>query len=368
MSINRTSPIRVVVLPGDGIGPEVIASAVRVLDSAATGHGLSLELTERPVGGAAIEAQGRPLPEATLQLCREADAVLFGAAGAPRWDHLRGDERPGAAIHGLRRGLGLCINLRPVRAFATTTARSPLRPEITRNTDFVIVRELTGGVYAGEHGRSGEGDDERAFDTMAYSRREISRVVRFAFDLARGRRRHLTSVDKGNALWSGRFWRDVTTEIGLENADVTLEHQLVDSFALHMLENPGRLDVVVAENLLGDIISDEAAAISGSLGLMASASLNPLGGPGMYEPIHGSAPDIAGLGIANPVGAILSVALLFEHSLGLPEVATEIRRAVDATLEAGLCTPDLGGTESTAGFTAAVVDALRVPRPVGAWA
>ena len=369
MSIHPTSqPVRVVVLAGDGIGPEVTASAVRVLDGAASAHGLTLELIERPVGGAAIEAEGCPLPEPTLQLCRGADAVLFGAAGAPRWDQLRGDQRPGAAIHGLRRGLGLCINLRPVRAFATTADRSPLRPDITRDADFIIVRELTGGVYSGEHGRGGEGDDERVYDTMTYSRREISRVVRFAFDLARGRRHHLTSVDKGNALWSGRFWRDVTSEIALDNPDVTVEHQLVDSFALRMLENPGRLDVVVAENLLGDIISDEAAAISGSLGLMASASLNPLGGPGMYEPIHGSAPDIAGLGVANPVGAILSVALLFEHSLGLPDVATEIRRAVDATLESGMCTPDLGGTESTAGFTAAVLDALRVPQRAGATA
>jgi 3-isopropylmalate dehydrogenase len=365
MSIHNPSPpIRIVVLPGDGIGPEVIAGAVRVLDAAASAHDLNLELTERPIGGAAIEAEGCPLPEATLQLCRAADAVLFGAAGAPRWDHLRGDARPGAAIHGLRRGLGLCINLRPIRAFPALAGCGPLRPEIARESDFVVVRELAGGAYYGAHGRHGEGDAERAFDTITYTRHEIERVVGFAFDIARQRRRHLTSVDKANALWSGRFWRDVTSQLARENPDVTLEHQLIDSFALRMLQRPRRLDVVVAENLFGDILSDEAAAISGSLGLMASASLNPEGGPALYEPIHGTAPDIAGRGIANPVGAILSVALLFEHSLRLPEIAAEVRAAVDAALGAGLRTPDLGGQATTAGMTDAVLAALDLRRPL----
>jgi len=360
---SQSQPIRVVVLPGDGIGPEVIASAVRVLEAAASTHHLSLELTERPIAGAAIEAEGRPLPEPTLQLCREADAVLFGAAGAPRWDHLRGDARPGAAIHGLRQRLGLSINLRPVRAFPALSGWGPLRPEVTRGTDFIVVRELSAGAYYGAHGRSGEGDAERAHDTITYSRQQIARVVSFAFDLARGRSRHLTSVDKANALVSGRLWRDVTTELAADNPDVTLDHQLIDSFALRMLQRPSALDVVVAENLFGDILSDEAAAISGSLGLMASASLNPDGGPALYEPIHGTAPDIAGRGIANPVGSILSVALLFQHSLRLPGIADEIRAAVDGALAAGARTPDLGGTSSTGEMTAAILDAMSQASP-----
>jgi len=364
MSIQPQShPIRVVVLPGDGIGPEVIASAVSVLERAAATHHLSLELTERPIAGAAIEAEGRPLPEATLQLCRAADAVLFGAAGAPRWDHLRGDARPGAAIHGLLQRLGLSINLRPVRAFPALSGCGPLRPEVTRGTDFVVVRELSAGAYYGAHGRSGEGDAERAHDTITYSRQQIARVVGFAFELARGRSRHLTSVDKANALVSGRLWRDVTSELAADNPDVALDHQLIDSFALRMLQRPSALDVVVAENLFGDILSDEAAAISGSLGLMASASLNPEGGPALYEPIHGTAPDIAGRGIANPVGSILSVALLFEHSLRLPEVAAEIRTAVDAALDAGARSPDLGGTSSTAEMTAAILAGMSQAPP-----
>ncbi|MGO8686723.1 MAG: 3-isopropylmalate dehydrogenase [Candidatus Dormibacteria bacterium] len=365
MSIHPQSPpIRVVVLPGDGIGPEVITGAVSVLRAAAAAHALPLELIERPVAGAAIEAEGCPLPETTLQLCRDADAVLFGAAGLPRYDHLRGSERPGAAIHGLRQRLGLSINLRPVRAFPALSGCGPLRPEITRGTDFIVVRELSAGAYYGAHGRSGAGDAERAHDTISYSRRQIERVVAFAFELARGRSHHLTSVDKANALWTGRLWRDVTAELAADHPDITLDHQLIDSFALRMLQRPTGLDVVVAENLFGDILSDEAAAISGSLGLMASASLNPDGGPALYEPIHGSAPDIAGRGIADPVGSILSVALLFEHSLRLPEVATEIRSAVDAALAAGARTPDLGGTGSTAAMTEAVLQALSTHRPL----
>ena len=357
---------RVAVLPGDGIGPEVTAAAAAVLQRAAAAHGLTLELEERPVGGAAIESEGAPLPEATLQLCRESDAVLFGAAGGPRWDHLRGDARPGAATLRLRRELALCVNLRPVRAFPALCDRSPLRREVIRGADFVIVRELTGGAYFGEHARSGSGMDESAHDTMVYTRREVARVVGFACRLARSRRGRLTSVDKANALWSGRLWRDVATEVAAQHPDVSVEHALVDSFALRMLQDPARLDVVVAENLFGDILSDEAAAITGSLGLMASASLNPEGGPALYEPIHGSAPDIAGRGIADPMGAILSAALMLEHSLGLPQAAREVRQAVDRALEAGILTPDLGGTSTTEEMTAAVLRALPAGAAAGA--
>ncbi|HYA00267.1 MAG TPA: 3-isopropylmalate dehydrogenase [Candidatus Binatia bacterium] len=361
MSNPQSRPTRICVLPGDGIGPEVTAPAVAVLERVASSRGLHLEIAERLVGGAAIEAEGSPLPAGTLQLCREADAVLLGAAGGPRWDHLRGDDRPGAATLRLRRELGLAINLRPVRAFPALAGRGPLRPEVTAGTDFVIVRELTGGAYFGEHGRSGEGIAESAHDTIAYSRAEISRVVGFALGLARRRRRRLVSVDKANALWSGRLWRDVATELAAANPDLSVEHSLVDSFAFRMLVEPSRLDVVVTENLLGDILSDEAAAISGSLGLMASASLNPAGGPALYEPIHGSAPEIAGRGLANPLGAILSAALLLEHSLGLPDAAAEVRSAVDAALAAGIRTHDLGGAATTSEVASAVLAALGPP-------
>jgi 3-isopropylmalate dehydrogenase len=349
---------RIAVLPGDGIGPEVTAAAVAVLEGIATGHGIALRLDEGPVGGAAIESDGTPLPAATLSLCRGADAVLLGACGGPRWDHLRGDARPGAAILGLRRSLGLAVNLRPVRAFPALLDQGPLRPELSRGADFIIVRELTGGAYFGDHGRSGAGPDESAHDTISYSRREIRRVLGFAVSLARGRRRQLISVDKANALWSGRLWRDVATEVAAENPDVTVQHRLVDSFALAMLQAPQSLDVVVTENLFGDILSDEAAAIGGSLGMMASASLNPEGGPALYEPIHGSAPDISGRGIANPLGAILSAALLLEHSLDLPQAAARVRDAVDRALAAGARTPDLGGGASTAEVTATVLAQL----------
>ncbi len=364
-SRGSTSTARIVVLPGDGIGPEVTAAAVSVLEAVASAHRFHLELSTRPVGGAAIEAEGVPVSSSTLELCRAADAVLFGAAGAPRWDHLRGDARPGAATLRLRRELGLAVNLRPVRAFPALVEHGPLRREVIHDAEFVIVRELTGGAYFGEHGRSGAGMDESAHDTMAYSRREVARVVGFALELARTRRRHLTSVDKANVLWSGRLWRDVATELAAANPDVVVEHALVDSFALSMLQRPRRLDVVVAENLFGDILSDEAAAISGSLGLMASASLNPEGGPALYEPIHGSAPDIAGRGIANPVGAILSAALLVEHSLRRPQAAAEIRSAVDRALERGARTPDLDGEASTDEVTSAILAELAARRPAG---
>src|SRR5487761_1151807 len=261
VSAHRRQPIRLVVLPGDGIGPEVTRAAGTALESVASTHELRLDFSERPIGGAAIESDGAPLPEATLQLCRKAHAIIFGAAGGPSWDHLRGDARPGAATLRLRRELGLCLNLRPVRVFPALAQRAPLRSEVIRDADFVIVRELTGGAYFGEHGRSGAGPDECAYDIISYTRREISRVVGFAFELARSRRRHLTSVDKANMLWSGRLWRDVTTELAADHPDVTVDHALVDSFALRMLQQPDRLDVVVAENLLGDILRDEAAAI-----------------------------------------------------------------------------------------------------------
>lgn len=358
------NPRRVVVLRGDGVGPEVIAAALDVLGASCQRHRVPLQLDERLVGGAAVEVEGSAISEATFAACRTATAILFGASGAPRWDHLTGDRRPGSALIRLRRDLDLCVNLRPVRVHPGLEDRTTLRPEVVRGCDLVVVRELAGGIYYGERGRSGAGAEERSFDTMTYSRAEITRVAEAAFALAESRRGRLISVDKANVLTTGRFWREVVTEVGRRHPDVHLEHALVDSFALRLVQRPAELDVVLAENLFGDILSDEAAALSGSIGLLPSASLAGNGeGPAIYEPVHGSAPDIAGRGLANPVGAILSVAMLLEHSLHLRTAALEVRAAVDATIAAGVLTPDLGGTATTADISAAVVDALGQHQP-----
>jgi 3-isopropylmalate dehydrogenase len=355
-----STPGDVVVLPGDGVGPEVTAAAVEVLTAVARIHDVPLRLDERRIGGAAIEAEGSPISDATLARCAEADAILFGASGAPRWDHLTGSARPGSALVGLRRSLDLCINLRPVRVHPGLEERTTLRADVIRGCDVLVVRELAGGIYYGARGRSGAGPDETAFDTMRYSRAEIERVARAAFTLARGRRRRVVSVDKANVLTSSRLWREVVGEVGREQPDIELEHALVDSFALRLVQRPRDIDVVLTENLFGDILSDEAAALSGSIGLLPSASLAADGRSiGLYEPVHGSAPDLAGLGVANPLGAILSVALLLEHSLARARAAMDVRRAVDAVIADGVLTPDLGGTAGTGAVAAAVIQALR---------
>ena len=347
------------VLPGDGVGPEVTAAAVAVLTAACDASGIAITIEERLVGGAAIEAEGAPISDATFAACRAATAILFGASGAPRWDHLTGNQRPGSALIRLRRELDLCINLRPVRVHPGLEDRTTLRAEVIAGCDLVVVRELAGGIYYGARGRDGSGADERAFDTMTYSRAEIERVAHAAFTLAEGRRKRLVSVDKANVLTSGRFWRQVIDEVAPQHPSVRLEHALVDSFALRLVQRPRELDVVLAENLFGDILSDEAAALSGSIGLLPSASLAAgNGGPALYEPVHGSAPDIAAQGIANPVGAILSAALLLEHSLHQSEAASMVSTAVDAVVAAGVLTRDLGGDATTAGVTAAVLDAM----------
>jgi 3-isopropylmalate dehydrogenase len=359
-SASAPSAARVVVLAGDGVGPEVTAAAVAVLAAACAAHGISINLEERLIGGAAIEAEGAPISEETFAHCRAASAILFGATGAPRWDHLTGNERPGSALIRLRRMLDLCINLRPVRVHPGLEDRTSLRPEVITGCDLVVVRELAGGIYYGERGRQGAGSEERAFDTMTYSRAEIERVAHAAFVLAEGRRRRLVSVDKANVLTSGRFWREVVTEVAVDHPTVTVEHALVDSFALRLVQRPRDLDVVLAENLFGDILSDEAAALSGSIGLLPSASLPAAGnGPALCEPVHGSAPDIAGEGIANPIGAILSAGLLLEHSLRRPEAGARVRAAVDEVIAAGVLTRDLGGDASTGTVTDAVLTAMR---------
>lgn len=358
--MTTTEPARIVILPGDGVGPEVTAAAVQVLLATCGAYDIPITTEERLIGGAAIEVEGEPLSDATFARCREATAIVFGATGAPRWDHLTGDARPGSALIRLRKALDLCINLRPVRAHPGLEQLSTLRADVVRGCDLVVVRELAGGIYYGQRGRSGEGPDERAFDTMTYSRAEIERVAHAAFALARTRRGRLISVDKANVLTSSRFWREVVTDVGHSNGDVHLEHALVDSFALRLVQRPRDLDVVLTENMFGDILSDEAAALSGSIGLLPSASCPATEGqgPDLYEPVHGSAPDIAGRGVANPVGAILSVALLFEHSLHHGEAATAVRVAVDGVIAAGVLTRDLGGTASTDEVAAAVIAAM----------
>jgi len=352
---------RVVVLPGDGIGPEVTCEAAGVLEKACAAAGVELTVDERRMGGAAIDADGTPLSEATLEACKSADAVLLGAVGGPKWDHLTGDMRCESGLLRLRKGMGVFANLRPVKVHPSLAARSTLRQEVVEGVDLVVVRELTGGIYFGQpRGRSGSGESETATDTMVYSRVEIARVARAAFELARGRRNLVTSVDKANILTSSQLWRQVVTEVGAEYPDVTLEHQLVDACAMRLIRAPKEFDVVVTENLFGDILTDEAGMLSGSLGMLPSASLGEAGTPGLYEPIHGSAPDIAGKGLANPLGAIASVAMMFRLSLGHEAAAAAVDAAVDAVVRAGTLTADLGGSASTAEVGAAVVAALQV--------
>ena len=348
------SSYRVAYLPGDGIGPEVSAAARRCVDAAGERFGFGVGWDERPVGGQAIDEHGSALPQATLDACVAADAVLLGAVGGPRWDDPRAAVRPEQALLGLHVGLQLFANLRPVHAYPQLAAASPLRAEVRDGTDLLIVRELTGGLY---FGRPQHWNGDEAVDTLRYTRPEVERVVRLAFELAAGRRAHLTSVDKANVLASSRLWRDVVDALRPEFPSVTVEHALVDSTALALVRGPARFDVIVTENLFGDILSDEAAAISGSLGLMTSASLGDRvtehGRFGMYEPVHGSAPDIAGRGIANPLAAIGSAALMLRWSLGEPAAADALDAAFEAALE--LRTPDLGGRATMA----EVEDAVR---------
>ncbi|HLU68535.1 MAG TPA: 3-isopropylmalate dehydrogenase [Kofleriaceae bacterium] len=337
----------VVLLPGDGIGPEVVAEARAVLERVAGLWGHAFRFAEHLVGGCAIEATGAPLPAASLTACRAADAILLGAVGGPTWDDPRAPVRPEQGLLALRRELGLHANLRPVRIWPDLAAASPLKADRLAGVDILFIRELTGGLYFGARGREPlAGGGERAFDTMVYSDGEVRRVVSLAFRLAAGRRRRVTSVDKANVLESSRLWRQVAIEVAADHPDITLEHQLVDSCAMRLITAPADLDVVVTENMFGDILTDEASVLAGSLGLLPSASLGE-GTVGLYEPIHGSAPDIAGRGLANPVGTILSAAMLLRHSLGLEEEAAAVERAVDAALAAGARTADLGGSAST---------------------
>jgi 3-isopropylmalate dehydrogenase len=337
----------IVLLPGDGIGPEIVREARGVLDVIAQKHGHDFTYDERPIGGAAIDATGVPLPDETLAACKAADAILLGAVGGPKWDDPNAKVRPEQGLLAIRKGLGLFANLRPVRAIPALLDASPLRRDRVDGVDLLVVRELTGGLYFGEpRSRTVVDGKRRAVDTMVYDEVEIARVVRLAFQLARGRRKQVTSVDKANVLDCSRLWRMVTGEVAKEFGDCTLEHQLVDSCAMRLVTHAKSFDVIVTENMFGDILTDEAAVLAGSLGVLPSASLGE-GKLGLYEPIHGSAPDIAGKGIANPVGTILSAAMLLRHSLGLEAEASAVERAVEGAIDAGARTRDLGGALST---------------------
>ncbi len=337
---------RIAVLPGDGIGAEVTREAVRVLQAVGKATGVAFELEDGIIGGAAIDAHGTPLPDATLRLCQESQAILFGAVGGPKWDHLRPEQRPERGILTIRKRLDLYANLRPARLYPMLVDSSPLKREIVEGADLMVIRELTGGLYFGEpRGIEGSGAARRGVNTMAYTAGEIERIAHLAFQVARGRRKRLTSVDKSNVLVVSQLWREVVIEVGTAYPDVALDHLLVDNCAMALVANPRRFDTIVTENTFGDILSDEAAIIAGSMGMLPSASLG--GKIGLYEPIHGTAPDIAGQGIANPLAAILSVAMLLRHSLDLPKEAERVERAVERTLAAGYRTRDIQSPGTT---------------------
>ena len=344
---------RIVMLPGDGVGPEVTAAAVAVLQSVATHFGHDFSFDEHLIGGAAIDATCEPLPDATLAACRSADAVLLGAVGGPKWSDPNAPVRPEQGLLALRAGLGVYANLRPLKMHPALAALSPLKNEKLQDVDVLFVRELTGGAYFGAKTKTADA----ATDECGYTAAEIERVARRAFELARTRRCHVTSVDKANVLETSRLWRRTVTRIAADYPDVTLEHQLVDSMAMLLLTRPDAYDVVVTENLFGDILTDEAAALVGSLGLLPSASLGE-GTRGLFEPIHGSAPDIAGKRIANPVGAMLSAALLLRHSLHLEAEARAVEAAVDEVLQHGPYSRDLGGDADTDTVRNSVLAAL----------
>jgi 3-isopropylmalate dehydrogenase len=349
---------RIVALPGDGIGPEVCRQALRVLELATKIAGKKIEVIEMDMGGVAIDRHGEPLPAATRDACLGADAVLLGAVGGPKWDVLSPDKRPEKGLLGIREALGVYANLRPVKAREALLETSPLRPEIIRGTDMIVVRELLGDLYFGKP-RGIEGTPRRGFNTMVYTEEEVRRIAVVAFDLARTRKKLVTSVDKANVLETSRLWRDVVTEVGKGYPDVELRHALVDSCAMDLIRKPTSFDVVLTGNMFGDILSDEASVLAGSIGLLPSASIGT--GPGFYEPIHGSAPDIAGRGIANPLGAIASAAELVRRSLQLPDVADKIDDAIDRVLREGRRTADLGGNVSTEQMGGFVCQALERP-------
>jgi len=350
--MSKGKPAPIAILPGDGVGPEVLAEGRKVLSAVGERFGHTFVMDSFPVGGAAIDATGDPLPEDTLAACRAADAVLFGAVGDPRYSDPQAKVRPEQALLKLRKAFHLFANLRPVMVHPALVNASPLKAELVRDVDLIVVRELTGGIYFGEPRIEGE---ERAVDTMVYTRAEVEAIAHVAFRIARERRLKVTSVDKANVLASSRLWRRTVDRVAQDYADVELEHLLIDSATMHLLKRPRDFDVLLTANQFGDILSDETSVLAGSMGMLPSASLGA-GRFGLYEPVHGSAPDIAGQGIANPLAAILSAAMLLRHSLGLHEEARVIEAAVGRVLEAGHRTVDIAGPGEAAVGTAEMGD------------
>ncbi len=346
---------QIAVLMGDGIGPEIVTEACKVLDAVGERFGHEFDYTEALIGGAAIDACGECLPSATVDVCQGSDSVLLGAVGGPKWDDQPARNRPEKALLGIRKELGLFANIRPARLHAPLADACPLKPERLRDgLDLVVVRELTGDVYFGEKHRD---EDGRAHDDMTYSAAEVERIARRAFDMARRRRNHVTSVDKANVLETSRLWRETVARVAKGYPDVELDYMYVDNAAMQLVLDPGRFDVILTGNLFGDILSDEASCITGSIGMLPSASLS-LSSRGMYEPIHGSAPDIAGQNRANPIATILSAAMMCRYSLNLPEEASAIERAVDAVLERGMRTIDIAAPGEEALSTSGMGDAV----------
>ncbi len=350
---------KVLVLPGDGIGPEIVAEAIKVLEALNGLGGPALALEESLVGGAAIDAVGVPLPDETLDRARAADAVLLGAVGGPRWDDIETSRRPEKGLLGLRSGLGLFANLRPAILYPQLAEASTLKPEVVADLDILIVRELTGGIYFGEpRGVRTRVDGEReGFNTLVYRETEVERIARVAIEAARKRRRRVCSVDKANVLEATAFWREVVTRVASDFPDVEVSHMYVDNAAMQLVKDPRQFDVIVTTNMFGDILSDQAAMLTGSIGMLPSASLNA-GGQGMYEPIHGSAPDIAGRGVANPLATILSLAMMFRYSLDEPALADRIESAVGRVLDQGLRTADIASSGTSRVGTVEMGDAV----------
>ncbi|MCL4272626.1 MAG: 3-isopropylmalate dehydrogenase [Anaerolineales bacterium] len=357
---------KITLLPGDGIGPEVVGESVRVLDIVASKYNHTFGFKERLMGGCSIDKYGSSLTAETLADCRSSDAVLFGAVGGPKWDDPNAKDRPERGLLALRKGLGVFANLRPVTVHPALADRSPLKPEKLQGVDILVIRELTGGLYFGQPKmREMKDGHERAVDTLEYYDYEIRRILNLAFELARGRRKKVTSVDKANVLESSRLWRQIASSIGTENPDIELEHMLVDTASMKLITAPASFDVVVTENMFGDILTDEASVLAGSMGMLPSASLGESGlrsegeaRMGLYEPIHGSAPDIAGKGIANPIGTILSAAMMMRYSFKLESEACAIEDAVNRTITDGARTADIGGTLTTRQMTDEIIKKL----------
>ncbi len=350
---------KIAILPGDGIGPEIVAEAVKVLDCLRADFGLDAQFEQGLVGGAAYEAEGHPLPAATLALARSADAILLGAVGGPRWDALERSLRPERGLLGLRAELALFANLRPALLYPQLAGASTLKPEVVSGLDIMIVRELTGGIYFGQPRgiRTGESGEREGFNTLVYRESEIERIGRAAFAIARKRQRRLCSVDKANVLECSELWREVMTRLAGEHPDVELSHMYVDNAAMQLVRAPKQFDVIVTTNMFGDILSDCAAMLTGSIGMLPSASLD-VAGKGMYEPIHGTAPDIAGRGEANPLATILSAAMMLRYSLDTPALAERVEKAVSAVLDQGLRTPDIHTPDTRRTDTSTMGDAV----------